>query len=105
VKYVELNPVKAKLCRMPQDWNWSSANAHLAGRDDLLVKVEPMLDRIADWAMYLASDRDTCDEILQRYSRTGRPLGDERFVSRLESLTGAALTRRRPGRRSKGANK
>lgn len=105
VKYVELNPVKARLCRMPQDWRWSSANAHLAGSDDLLVKVGPMLDRIADWGRYLASDSDTCDELLDRYSRTGRPLGDERFVSRLESLTGLVLARKRPGRKSQGAVK
>lgn len=105
VKYVELNPVKAKLCRMPWDWRWSSANAHLAGRDDLLVKVGPMLGRIADWAMYLESDCDTCDELLDRYSRTGRPLGDEQFVRRLESLTGAVLARKRPGRRPKGTDK
>jgi len=89
VRYVELNPVKAKLCRMPQDWRWSSAYAHLAGRDDRLVKVGPMLDRVADWSMYLASDGDTCDELLDRYSRTGRPLRDEQFVCRLESLTRA----------------
>jgi len=104
-RYVELNPVKAKLCRMPQDWRWSSAYAHLAGRDDRLVKVGPMLDRVADWSMYLASDGDSCDELLDRYSRTGRPLGDEQFVRRLESLTGAVLARKRPGRKSKGTDK
>ena len=105
VRYVELNPVKAKLCRMPQDWRWSSAYAHLAGRDDRLVKVGPMLDRVADWSMYLASDGDSCDELLDRYSRTGRPLGDEQFVRRLESLTGAVLARKQPGRKSKGTDK
>ncbi len=99
VRYVELNPVKAKLCRLAQDWRWSSAAAHLAGVDDLLVKVRPMLDRINDWARYLASDRDTCDDLMNQYSRSGRPLGDERFVSRLESLTGAVLARKRPGRK------
>jgi putative transposase len=101
VKYVELNPVKAKICRRPQDWRWSSANAHLAGRDDLLVKVRPMLDRFADWGRYLEIGCDTCDELLDRHSRTGRPLGDEHFVRRLESLTGAVLARKRPGRKPK----
>ncbi len=105
VRYVELNPVKARLCRMPQGWRWSSTPAHLAGRDDLPSRSEPMLDRVDDWASYLASDRDTCDELLDRYSRTGRPLGDERFVSRLESLTGAVLARKRPGRKPNGSGK
>jgi len=105
VRYVELNPVKARLCRVPQDWRWSSTHAHLAGRDDLLVKVGPMLDRVDDWARYLASDHDTCDELLDQYSHTGRPLGDEHFVSRLESLTGAVLARKRPGRKPNGSGK
>jgi len=68
-------------------------------------KVGPMLDRVADWSMYLASDGDTCDELLDRYSRTGRPLGDEHFVSKLESLTGAVLARKQPGRKPNGSGK
>lgn len=31
MRYVELNPVKAKLCRRPQDWPWSSCRALLTG--------------------------------------------------------------------------
>src|SRR4051794_15803990 len=31
VRYVELNPVKAKLVRRAEDWPWSSARAHVAG--------------------------------------------------------------------------
>jgi REP-associated tyrosine transposase len=36
-RYVELNPVRAKLAQRARDWRWSSARAHLAGRDDDLV--------------------------------------------------------------------
>ena len=42
-RYVELNPVRAKLCRVPWRWRWSSAAAHVAGRDDGLVRVAPLL--------------------------------------------------------------
>src|SRR4030065_1065208 len=38
-RYVELNPVRAKLCRAAWRWRWSSAAAHVAGRDDGLVRV------------------------------------------------------------------
>ncbi|SCZ67842.1 hypothetical protein SAMN03097708_03211 [Thiohalomonas denitrificans] len=41
VRYVELNPVKAGLCRYPADWKWSSALPHLSGKDDQLVRVGP----------------------------------------------------------------
>ena len=39
VRYVERNPVAARLCVNPQDWEWSSARAHLKGEDDKLVSV------------------------------------------------------------------
>ena len=30
VRYVERNPVAARLCVNPQDWKWSSVRAHLS---------------------------------------------------------------------------
>ena len=48
VRYVELNPVRASMCLEPQDWQWSSVRAHLLGRDDSVVRVEPMLQRVTD---------------------------------------------------------
>ena len=38
-RYVELNPVRAGLATDATDWRWSSAGAHLSGRDDRLVRV------------------------------------------------------------------
>src|SRR5882672_11052106 len=43
-RYVELNPVRAKLARRARDWRWSSARAHLDGLDDDLVRVHPLLE-------------------------------------------------------------
>ena len=43
VRYLAFNPVRAGLCERPQDWPWSSARAHLAGRDDALVDVSLLL--------------------------------------------------------------
>ena len=34
LRYIELNPVRAKLCKRPERWAWSSAAAHLAGTDE-----------------------------------------------------------------------
>lgn len=53
-RYVPMNPVRARLVARPQDWPWSSARAHLAGRDDGLVTVAPLLERIGDFAQFLA---------------------------------------------------
>ena len=45
VSYVSLNPVRARLVSRAQEWTWSSVRAHLAGEDDSLVSVRPVLDR------------------------------------------------------------
>jgi hypothetical protein len=34
LRYVSLNPVRARLVERAQDWRWSSARAHLRGKDD-----------------------------------------------------------------------
>ena len=44
-RYVAMNPVRARLVERAEDWPWSSARAHLAGRDDGLVEVAPLLAR------------------------------------------------------------
>ncbi len=99
VRYVELNPVRAGLCEKPTDWRWSSVHAHIRREDDLLVTVNPMLERTGDWLSYLSDVDDTRHQLdtLRKHSRTGRPAGDERFVSMLEDLTGRRLRKLKTG--------
>lgn len=100
VRYVELNPIHAGMVKLPEDYQWSSARAHLSGRDDPLVKVGPMLDRVANWQAYLDSDLDDATiEILRKHTKTGRPLGDESFVDKLERNAGRILRPLKQGRR------
>lgn len=102
VRYVERNPVRARLCQRPEDWRWSSARAHLHGGNDPVVDVAPMLDRIDDWRTYLAgSDAVTTLDAIRRHSRTGWPVGDAAFVACLEGLTGRRLRKRAPGRKAR----
>ncbi|HPD16881.1 MAG TPA: transposase [Planctomycetota bacterium] len=98
VRYVELNPVRARLVRAPWRYRWSSAAAHMAGKDDRLVRVAPMLERVDDWREFLAEGLsvEEADE-MRRHERSGRPLGGESFVLRLEGLLGRVLRRQRPG--------
>jgi len=100
VRYVELNPVRAQMVESAWDYPWSSAAAHMQGKDDRLIKVKPMLERVADWREYLGQDMDPAElKALRRYNRTGRPLGDERFIVRLERATGRELRPHKPGPR------
>jgi len=104
VRYVERNPVAAKICSDVLDWQWSSARAHVAGCDDALCDVAPMLSRVANWRAYLETGIPSVErEKLQSHSRTGRPLGDEAFVTRVEGVTGRDLSIGKPGPKPKKA--
>ena len=101
VRYIETNPVRAGLCDRAEKYPWSSAAAHLAGRDDALVKVRPMRELVdqsmPDWRAYL--ELETPEQTLvrlRRHESTGRPLGGAEFVAKLESIVGRVL---RPGKR------
>jgi putative transposase len=98
-RYVELNPVRAKLVANVADWPWRSVRAHFSGRDDRLVKVAPLLAMISDWKAFLRSAmREEELHDLRRHSRTGRLLGSAMFLERLEAMAGRVLTPQKGGR-------
>ena len=98
IKYVELNPVKARLCNNPQDWRWSSVHAHLSSDDDGLFSVRPMLEKFPNWSEYLEqSDTENENKRIRKHTRTGRPLGSINFIETLEVMTGKMLKPRKPG--------
>ena len=98
VRYIELNPVRAGLCESAQQWPWSSASAHLAGKDDALVTVAPMLGMIDNWGCYLESAHaDAVLKTIRQHTKTGRPAGDAGFITQLEELSGRALHTQKRG--------
>ncbi len=101
-RYVERNPVRAGLCRRPEQYRWSSAAAHVAGQDDGLVRVAPLLRLDPQWGKHLAAepDADTV-QALHRHEATGRPAGDEPFLRRLERKLGRVLRPQKAGRKRK----
>lgn len=97
-RYVERNPVRAGMVAAPGDYPWSSAGAHLAGEDDLLVKAAPLLSLVPDWKEFLDErDKPEHQELMRRHERTGRPLGDDTFFQRLKAVVGADLRPKKPG--------
>jgi putative transposase len=97
-RYVELNPVRAKLVATPRKYRWSSARAHLKGKNDALVRVAPLLKIAGRWRRLLTSAVSE-EELVEfrAHERTGRVLGDEHFQKRLEQELGRVLRRQKPG--------
>ena len=104
-RYIELNPVRAKLVKQPGRYKWSSASAHLRGRDDVLVKTGPLLEIAGDWQTFLTgSISENEAEKLRIHERTGRPLGDTGFTLNLEALLGRTFRHKKPGPKKKQNN-
>lgn len=97
-RYVEMNPVTAALVQEAAEWPWSSTRAHLAGSDDELVTVAPLLEMAGDWRLFLkGAGEDTLINEIRKHERTGRPLGRESFVEQLETTLERPLKRGKPG--------
>ncbi|MDA0207573.1 MAG: transposase [Acidobacteria bacterium] len=103
--YVDLNPVRAKLVRHAEEYEWSSARAHLTGCEE-----DPLLDAWdweelglgADWAERLAARTATDqDELLREATYGGRPFGDAKFIADMERRLKRPLQKGRPGRKPK----
>ena len=92
MKYIELNPVRSRLCRKPWRYDWSSAAVHVdaKARSDVL-NLSRWYDMISavQWRKELAyglSDSELGR--LRLNTHTGRPLGSDSFMSKLEKLLG-----------------
>jgi len=106
VRYVERNPVRARLVKQAEEYAWSSAAGHTGQRvDPLLSDRQGLLGSIDDWTDWLRTGAE--DETLDRlrlYTRTGRPLGAPEFIERVERLTKRVLDPRPRGRPRKAEN-
>jgi len=92
VRYVALNPVRAHLAKRAEDWPHASVRAHLNGRDDGLVRVRPVLDRVPRFADLLETPADDpAFAALRRSELIGRPLGSPSSIQRARAMLGHAL--------------
>lgn len=102
-RYIEQNPVRAKLIKKAEDYKWSSAKAHATGmRDDILYGKgwlgEKELETYRD---FLRGEDKEAEKLIRKSTSTGRPLGTERFIKSLEKLLDRGLLPKKAGRPKK----
>lgn len=89
IRYVERNPVRARIVRKAENYPWSSASAHCGLKEDPTLTRKAVWRRqfesIGDWSAWLA-EGDTPDQldVLRRNAEKGLPCGSDRFIRRLE---------------------
>jgi putative transposase len=103
-RYIERNPIAAGLVEEPEHYPWSSAGAHVTGQMGRHLDPVPLFDEMRPWKTFLMNPLGyQIIQDLRKHERTGRPLGSDMFINRLEHQTGRRLRPRRPGRKANGA--
>ena len=98
MRYVELNPVRAGLCKRADDWPWSSVHGNMGHKSDEIVDDSEIRNIIVDWRRFLFEDSGPgIFDSLRDQTNTGRPTGDEHFIETLERKTGRRIRRSNPG--------
>jgi putative transposase len=85
MRYVERNPVRARLVMRAENYPWSSAAAHCLLRPNPLLSPLPPHPDIHNWSEFLEEPDDEKTSLnLRRCTHAGLPLGDDSFIARLE---------------------
>ena len=99
VRYVELNPTRAGMVKCAWEYPWSSAGFHTGTLEsDPLVTDRTLSGLITDWKDFLTGEMTREFDQLRMATQTGRPAGDDLFITKIEDLTGRDLSKGMPGR-------
>lgn len=98
-RYIENNPVKAGMVAAAEDWAWSSARAHVNGVSDGLTDVGALGRHIANWRAMLHKGLEAADsdEAIAGALRSGLPLGEQGWRTKLATRFGRSPQPGRPG--------
>jgi putative transposase len=108
IRYVERNPVRARMVRKAENYAWSSASAHCGMRNDpLLSAIDGHIRMKAEeWSAWLTEREDeSLLATIRLHTRTGRPAGNKKFIAAMESLTKRNLEAKSIGRPKKERRK
>ncbi len=107
LRYVEQNPLRAKMVTKAEDFPYSSARAHLNGFKDEVLGEELFDEKQRNDYLQFIRESISEDEMneIRRFTRTGRPLGSEQFVSNMEKQYQRTFFLKTPGRPRKRNSK
>jgi putative transposase len=104
LRYVDLNPVRARLADEAVAYRWSSAEAHVTGRDRFGLVDADRWRQICpddDWLEMLQPARGVDEDWAERLraaTRADMPMGSQELIQGLELERGSTLLFRGPGR-------
>ena len=98
LRYVEQNPCRAQMVRLPEHYRWSSAASHLGLKSDRSGVLDAEFAKRAGGAetwrqIHAAAEVPDRVLLLRRCTYAGRPFGEQEFVERLEQRFARAWRR------------
>ena len=115
VRYVENNPVAARMVARAEEWRWSSARSHVAGKrvaGDPLTDVAALGRHVRNWRAMLRHGAELGDadaageamfEAIEARLRTGRPLATDQWIAQQEQFLERKLALQKRGPKGKAS--
>jgi putative transposase len=106
-RYIELNPVRAGMVRLPGDYRHSSYRHNATGESNALLTAHPVYQSLAATqekrlAAYRALFADEIApellELVQNTTNACRVLGNDKFKDQVETMLGRSVRPRKSGR-------
>ena len=80
--------LRAKLVKRAEDYRWLSARAHVLRIEDDVISDEGRFSdkEIKSYREFISKDAKEMNESIRRATSTGRPLGRDGFIRKLERI-------------------
>jgi len=101
VRYVERNPVRAKMVKEAWEYEWSSARAHVGQGEQSPIMLSQRVEMAKsgqEWKQYLQEDDEEMVREMRLKTQRGLVVGMEDFIKRLEKQLDRSLQCLNPGR-------
>jgi len=111
-RYIELNPVRAGMTALPEQYRWSSHRMNAFGENDGLITPQAQYQALAATPteratayqqLFKTSLDDQTVTNLRQCLQTGTPLGNDRFREQIEATLKVSVGQARRGRPAKRA--
>ena len=106
-RYIELNPVRARMVQQPDDYPWSSYRHNALGIHDRRITPHPQYLALgqdtttrlrAYQAMFQEALNAETQDALRAHTRQNKAFGNDRFRQQIETLVGRSMKVRSRGR-------
>jgi putative transposase len=104
IRYVEMNPVRAKIVSNPWEYVWSSTRAHLDMeiypiiKTQKVVEMSDYIDGIQDWKNYLLDKDEEIKSLMRVQTKKGLVVAHDEFISEIENKYRINLRLKKMGR-------